>query len=356
MSYNILGVNPSHNGSVCLLSDGELILYLEEERLTKKKYDELPLKSILYILDKYSVDDIALAGINLVKTPSSFFKEPVENLIFRKLGFNSENFHDFSADHHVSHISSAFYNSEFDKAVGIVVDAGGSLFGNEMVEMDTIFVCSYPSNFQTLYKNYNDFSIPLENEGMGVGRSFGRLCETLGFSSLDGGKIMGLSSYGKQNPKIPNLFYGNKTNPKYANVKKFFNDFFPQNYSKEWHHNPNNIIDLEKDISWKLQSESQTILGDYIREAIKITNLNKVVISGGFGLNCVSNYYLKKRFPKVEFYFDPIAHDGGTAIGVAKLLYHQKTQDKMKRSQKTLYYGPKYTKKQLLKGIKKYLG
>ena len=216
MSYNILGVNPSHNGSVCLLSDGELILYLEEERLTKKKYDELPLKSILYILDKYSVDDIALAGINLVKTPSSFFKEPVENLIFRKLGFNSENFHDFSADHHVSHISSAFYNSEFDKAVGIVVDAGGSLFGNEMVEMDTIFVCSYPSNFQTLYKNYNDFSIPLENEGMGVGRSFGRLCETLGFSSLDGGKIMGLSSYGKQNPKIPNLFYGNKTNPKYT--------------------------------------------------------------------------------------------------------------------------------------------
>ena len=33
----ILGVNLSNNGSICLLDDGKIELYLEAERLTKKK-------------------------------------------------------------------------------------------------------------------------------------------------------------------------------------------------------------------------------------------------------------------------------------------------------------------------------
>ena len=35
----ILGVNLSNNGSICLLNDGEIELYLEAERLTRKKRD-----------------------------------------------------------------------------------------------------------------------------------------------------------------------------------------------------------------------------------------------------------------------------------------------------------------------------
>jgi predicted NodU family carbamoyl transferase len=35
MSYNILGINTSHNGSVCVLADGEIDFFLEEERLSK---------------------------------------------------------------------------------------------------------------------------------------------------------------------------------------------------------------------------------------------------------------------------------------------------------------------------------
>ena len=35
----ILGVNLSNNGSICVLNDGKIELYLEAERLTKKKRD-----------------------------------------------------------------------------------------------------------------------------------------------------------------------------------------------------------------------------------------------------------------------------------------------------------------------------
>jgi predicted NodU family carbamoyl transferase len=62
-------------------------------------------------------------------------------------------------------------------------------------------------------------------------------------------------------------------------------------------------------------------------------------------LNCVANYYLIKRFPDIEFYFEPISSDAGVAIGAAKLLWYQKTQDKTIRLQKTLYYGPSIHKR-----------
>jgi carbamoyltransferase len=39
MAYNILGVNPGHNGSVALVSDGEVVYYLEEERLSRQKFN-----------------------------------------------------------------------------------------------------------------------------------------------------------------------------------------------------------------------------------------------------------------------------------------------------------------------------
>ena len=35
----VVGFNLSNNGSVCLLEDGEPILYLESERLTREKWD-----------------------------------------------------------------------------------------------------------------------------------------------------------------------------------------------------------------------------------------------------------------------------------------------------------------------------
>ena len=42
MDYNILGVNLSHNSSIALVSDGRLVFYLEEERLSRMKRDGNP--------------------------------------------------------------------------------------------------------------------------------------------------------------------------------------------------------------------------------------------------------------------------------------------------------------------------
>ena len=48
----ILGVNISHHASVCLLNDGEVIFYLEDDRLSKRKEIAIERDSKLLSLEK----------------------------------------------------------------------------------------------------------------------------------------------------------------------------------------------------------------------------------------------------------------------------------------------------------------
>ena len=73
-----------------------------------------------------------------------------------------------------------------------------------------------------------------------------------------------------------------------------------------------------------------------------MTNNKKVVLSGGYGLNCVANYYYLEHLRKdgVELYVEPISNDAGTAMGAALLFYHQIFADKTPKVHDTLYLGP----------------
>ena len=48
----ILGVNISHHASVCLLKDGEVIFYLEDDRLSRNKEAPFERSSELLSLEK----------------------------------------------------------------------------------------------------------------------------------------------------------------------------------------------------------------------------------------------------------------------------------------------------------------
>ena len=51
MSQWIAGISRGHNAAVCLLKDGEIVLNIEEERLSRQKYDGGPYASMIKILD-----------------------------------------------------------------------------------------------------------------------------------------------------------------------------------------------------------------------------------------------------------------------------------------------------------------
>ena len=357
MSYNILGINTSHNGSVCVLSDGKVVYYLEEDRLSRIKFDHLPIDNFEIISQKYNIDHIVIGGID-VQLYKKYFK--LYYYLLKKYFPNStiENTLKF---HHLTHAYHTFYNSGFKKALGIVIDGSGSYLSKHIVETESISVLKYPSKHKPLYKSYKtnkssfnkSNSFEIIDQKLTLSKTYEAVTRGLGFKMFEEGKTMGLSSYGNKNKNIPKLL--TKGRGKTSNFSNFFNTAGSDgNLTKKF-----NLIlkdnKLRQDLAYTIQTETQEFVGDLIEKYIKKSKLKKVVCSGGYFLNCVTNYYLIKRFPNIEFYFEPIAHDGGVAIGSAKWVWYEKTKDTKIRPQKTLYYGPKYSKKEILRKIDKYL-
>ena len=404
---NILGISPHHHSSVCLLKEGEIIFFSQEERIHREeKYCSFPFKTIIDVIQHHHIDYIAQSSPGVffpnstTSLDDSFHEEVNKTSYFSELvtRYHPEAiFKDYSTDqHHLTHAFHSFYNSGFKEAIGVVIDGLGSGFGTKTLrETETIYYLTYPSKSEVIFKNLvsNDKISP---EGItssftplngftslkkthqttssytNLSRCYEQATTYLGWSINESGKTMGLSPYGKPNPNLPNFFI-NQQGMKYGNPQIFIPEYikgleqsekFSGSYFSalnlksnptDWHHNESKITDLEKDIAWKIQNDTQQIVGDYIEKALKETNLKQVCCAGGYFLNVVTNYYLIKRFPDVKFYFEPIANDAGTAIGAAKLLWHQLTKDDTIRPFKSLYLGKAYTEEHLKNSINNYL-
>tara|TARA_R110000796_G_scaffold55962_1_gene129980 strand:- start:26 stop:1072 length:1047 start_codon:yes stop_codon:yes gene_type:complete len=347
MSYNILGINTSHHGSVCLLKDGKIDFFLEEERLSKYKHDNYPINTLKYISKNYKINKISLSGLTHLWDSKNYnLYESYLNALFPEIPI-----YNFIDHHHLCHVVSSFYNSKFKKCIGIVIDGNGSFLNSPegiKAETESIYTLDYLNPPSCIYKSNRLIN---NKEPISLTKVYECITTSLGFKSNEAGKTMGLSSYGKFNFNIPPLYLNGKGNPLLFNsifggtnaqIKKKYQYLFNSN-------------DLIEDLTYKVQQESQETVGNLIEKYIKETGLKQVCCSGGYFLNCVANYYLTKRFPNIKFYFEPISSDAGTAIGAAKLIWHQNLQNKTIIPQKSLYYGPKYTKEELLKSIQKYL-
>jgi carbamoyltransferase len=160
----------------------------------------------------------------------------------------------------------------------------------------------------------------------------------MGLTIHDSGKVMGMSSYGKNEDIVPQIYKDNHMNRDiFSFDKTLINGVF--NYKEI---NKDNFQSLAN-FAYALQTQVQEHVAEEILDMLKHTNQKKLCLSGGFFLNCVSNYNLLKKLPKdVEIYVEPISSDAGTAIGAAKLAYYIETESKEIKKQNHIYYGPKY--------------
>ena len=158
---NILAINPGHNGSAAFIMDGEIKFYIEEERLSRQKYDGNPFRGIEEAL-QYQIDFIVIGGTSsdLPKLPWTG-QDPYSALVLKhQPGAKVINVGDY---HHIGHAAAAFYNSGFEDAVAVIVDGSGSMklqpvnqegHGPRGFETESIFDCSYPASFKPLYKSF----------------------------------------------------------------------------------------------------------------------------------------------------------------------------------------------------------
>ena len=94
------------------------------------------------------------------------------------------------------------------------------------------------------------------------------------------------------------------------------------------------LLQNRRDMAYAVQKESQQMVLDLIRKAIKKSGRKNVVISGGYGLNCVANYWYLDQLKDedINLYVEPISNDAGTAMGAALLCHYSLSKDKTVRS------------------------
>ena len=361
---NILAINPGHNGAAALLVDGDLKFYIEEERLSRNKYDGNPFAGMMEAL-KYGVDILVLGGTSEQFPQLPWTGEDPYSGFLRKFNPKLQTINVGGA-HHLGHAAGAFYNSGFKQAAAVIVDGSGSQrevevnenFKNLGFETESIFNCDYEEGIKPVFAsyggNYDTQRVVSEDIEMDsaitIVKAYEAVSHYLGFGYIEAGKTMGLAPYGKENEFIPSLFYNGRGNknvfvPNYpagAFVDHLRHPLLElKEDPKAWHTDHTKVTDAAKDLAWAVQNETQTLVGDLIEKAVDKTGHTNIVIAGGYGLNCVANYYYKERFPDLNIFVDPISHDGGTTIGLAKLIhYDQNKEDKTVRPMTTLYLGP----------------
>ena len=371
MTYSILAINPGHNSSAALVIDGELVYYTEEERISRLKYDGNPFRAMLPILQSHPIDELIIGGTMTDFPELIWTMEDPYTALVRKFNPNVK-VSKIGHLHHLGHASSAFYNSGFETAAAVVVDGAGSIHTEQVsengptyagYETETIYHCSYPHEFNAVYKRYSnglhdgkyyDNGIQEFDGSVTITKSYEAVSDYLGFGYIEAGKTMGLAPYGTEDENIPDFFVNGKGNknllianyPGGAKIDENTNPYLKRFIDpKEWHNDFSLVTEQAKNLAYKVQKDTEEQLFKLIQKAVDITGETNVVISGGFGLNCVANYKILKKFPELNIFVDPIAHDGGTAIGLAKYAWHVYANDNEIRPLKSLYLSlqPDYT-------------
>ena len=304
----IAAVNTGHNSSVCLLRDGELVFHIEEERLSRIKYDDLPLLAISKIKEYTNALDYFILIDEKHKTSEdNFFIRLVCKLGLVESFSSPKIIVGDSTQHHLYHAAGAFYNSGFNDAVVLVADAGGGIHkdkdGNHIgIETESVYTIEYPSTINCVISHIGTYQTPLR-----VGAMYSGLSIELGHGPLDCGKAMGLSTYGKPDEAIPpvsEIFEHNLNAYTHPTIKDF------ASYNKQ-------------NLCYAVQKFTEQQMVNSITHALNITGKKNLVLTGGVALNCVANYeYLRCLPADVKIYVDPPAYDGGLSIGAAKLYYN----------------------------------
>jgi carbamoyltransferase len=67
--------------------------------------------------------------------------------------------------------------------------------------------------------------------------------------------------------------------------------------------------------------------------------INNFAVTGGYAYNVVANGNLVKKYPSLNFYFEPNADDGGNSIGAAMAVYYWQTGNKPNLLHDCFYHG-----------------
>lgn len=368
----ILGISSwFHDSSACLLRDGEIIAYVEEERFNREKHSPgYPQHSIDWVLGvaEIGLDDVDevvfyLNPIDYLKVglktvlasfPNSLAllrKEAATVSPLRRLRemYNlkstlcqrhgaSGNFKVVFLDHYRTHQGSTFFASGFDESAVLTMDFAGD--GRTEViahgvdrEIRDKLVHRVPVGFALIYTT---------------------VTHVLGFKWWDEYKIMGMAAYGKPVyvEQIKQLFNFDED----SGALEFNMQYF--NFHKYGRHRmySDKIFDLfgrppepgaelserEYDLAASLQAVTAEYGVAMARLAKKLTGSNNLCMAGGVAQNCLMNQAICESGLFENVFLQPLAGDVGCTLGAVLYRYHAAHGHARRYKMEHLYLGPSY--------------
>jgi carbamoyltransferase len=288
----ILGINEtSHDASMSLIKDGEILFAGHAERYSKQKNDW------------YNNRDIVLDVLNY-ETPNmiAYYEKPQlkRSRILLRGGASDWKPHIplnvpvKYFKHHHSHAAAGYYTSKFNDAVVVVLDAIGeyntsTIWVGEGSKLKQVYKKNYPFSFGLFYSAFTQLVGLKPNEEEYI--------------------FMGMAAYGDPKRYWKKVYeYFPSMNEQKYNFHKGINDW----------NEP--ITEQDKfDIAAAVQKVYELRLMDFMRYAQAKTGKYNLVFMGGCALNCSANTKLWNIFNDV--WIMPNPGDAGSSLGAAAALY-----------------------------------
>lgn len=289
----ILGVNEtSHDASVSLIKDGEILFAGHAERYSKQKND-------WYINDSLIKDALSYGRPDHI----AYYEKPLlkaSRLLLRggagdwKPRFEIPGVPRKSFSHHYSHAAAGYYTSPFDDAVVVVLDAIGeyntsTVWVGEGEKIKLKYKQNYPVSFGLFYSAFTQLIGLMPNQEEYI--------------------MMGMAAYGdwkkyyqKVDSYFPSIDY------QVYNFHKGIHDWGPIKSEQD-----------KFDIAAAVQMVYQLRLDDFMLMAKRLTQKENLVFMGGCALNSSANTRLWTFFENV--WIMPNPGDAGSSLGAAAALY-----------------------------------
>jgi len=340
----ILGISASHNGSACLLRGDEIVVAVQEERLSHFKrhriYGQGPSQAVSYCLNSAGIgpSDLSLVVLCIqgrkTDTTHDITLDPFLNVVTHGIPT-------VTIPHHYGHAVSAFATSGFAESAVLIVDGAGSPVSDFTSDELKVLNGNSQDCWETisLYHASGTSIVPLEKHAVdrgawlvghngemplfgSLGGIFSAAAEQIFGEAAEAGKVMGLAPYGK--PLFPTSDFFDITNGRFH-----YKDTVPLRFrhAERW---PNRADEYQA-LAASVQSALEDALLYLVKHLRELSSSDNLCYAGGVALNSVANERIIRESGFKNIYIMAAAEDSGTAIGAAYYGLWQLTQHNSRR-------------------------
>jgi carbamoyltransferase len=316
----VLGINAAHDAAVCVMVRGRVVAAVAEERLTRVKHQHgLPTKAVEYCLGAAGLGGLdAVELIVLNEFPMTDFA-----LELRNGGFGGELV--VNPSHHLLHAYYAWVASGFREAAILITDGSGYGYGEYERRQSPLLGAAPPysemEEAESLYvADGSDLSVVVKRWGLwDAGRPFLRFPSLGHMYSMasqyifggweHAGKTMGLAPYGDAS-RFPDPIV--ECDDDGLTVDTLWITKLPERSAE-----PAHLDSTCRDVAAKVQAELERGVLHLCKLLHRATGQSRLCLSGGVGLNTVTNGRILRETPFSELFVTPAAGDTGIAVGAA---------------------------------------